>query len=143
MVYLLASELIDVLVENLLTIIVLVALVVVVYLVTSMIVKRSQTGNTVRLAEISIQREKLDMVKRQMEIREMAEASVLLGDDEKARLDAIREDISVLSRKNVALKNELEAKMTRLERGADLAKMQEQVHRIYEQENKLFNLKED
>jgi hypothetical protein len=143
MVYLLASELIDVLVENLLTILVLVALVVVVYLVTSMIVKRSQTGNTVRLAEISIQREKLDMVKRQMEIREMAEASVLLGDDEKARLDAIREDISVLSRKNVALKNELEAKMTRLERGADLAKMQEQVHRIYEQENKLFNLKED
>ncbi|MCK4969374.1 MAG: hypothetical protein KAS77_02565 [Thermoplasmata archaeon] len=138
-----ASELIDVLVENLLTILVLVALVVVVYLVTSMIVKRSQTGNTVRLAEISIQREKLDMVKRQMEIREMAEASVLLGDDEKARLDAIREDISVLSRKNVALKNELEAKMTRLERGADLAKMQEQVHRIYEQENKLFNLKED
>lgn len=143
MVYLLASELIDVLVENLLTILVLVALVVVVYLVTSMIVKRSQTGNTVRLAEISIQREKLDMVRRQMEIREMAEASVLLGDDEKARLDAIREDISVLSRKNVALKNELEAKMTRLERGADLAKMQEQVHRIYEQENKLFNLKED
>jgi hypothetical protein len=143
MVYLLASELIDVLVENLLTILALVALVVVVYLVTSMIVKRSQTGNTVRLAEISIQREKLDMVKRQMEIREMAEASVLLGDDEKARLDAIREDISVLSRKNVALKNELEAKMTRLERGADLAKMQEQVHRIYEQENKLFNLKED
>ncbi|NOQ53112.1 MAG: hypothetical protein GQ558_00745 [Thermoplasmata archaeon] len=143
MVYLLASELIDVLVENLLTILVLVALVVVVYLVTSMIVKRSQTGNTVRLAEISIQREKLDMVKRQMEIREMAEASVLLSDDEKARLDAIREDISVLSRKNVALKNELEAKMTRLERGADLAKMQEQVHRIYEQENKLFNLKED
>ncbi len=143
MVYLLASELIDVLVENLLAILVLVALVVVVYLVTSMIVKRSQTGNTVRLAEISIQREKLDMVKRQMEIREMAEASVLLGDDEKARLDAIREDISVLSRKNVALKNELEAKMTRLERGADLAKMQEQVHRIYEQENKLFNLKED
>ena len=143
MVYLLASELIDVLVENLVTILVLVALVVVVYLVTSMIVKRSQTGNTVRLAEISIQREKLDMVKRQMEIREMAEASVLLGDDEKARLDAIREDISVLSRKNVALKNELEAKMTRLERGADLAKMQEQVHRIYEQENKLFNLKED
>ena len=143
MVYLLASELIDVLVENLLTILVLVALVVVVYLVTSMIVKRSQTGNTVRLAEISIQREKLDMVKRQMEIREMAEASVLLGDDEKARLDAIREDISVLSRKNVALKNELEAKMTRLEGGADLAKMQEQVHRIYEQENKLFNLKED
>ncbi len=138
-----ASELLDVLVENLLAILVLVALVVVVYLVTSMIVKRSQTGNTVRLAEISIQREKLDMVKRQMEIREMAEASVLLGDDEKARLDAIREDISVLSRKNVALKNELEAKMTRLERGADLAKMQEQVHRIYEQENKLFNLKED
>ena len=138
-----ASELIDVLVENLLTILVLVALVVVVYLVTSMIVKRSQTGNTVRLAEISIQREKLDMVKRQMEIREMAEASVILGDDEKARIDAIREDVSVLSRKNVALKNELEAKMTRLERGADLAKMQEQVHRIYEQENKLFNLKED
>jgi len=138
-----ATELYDVLVESLREIVLLVALVLVVYLVTRTVVRWAQSNNSVRLTELSIQQDKLNMVKRQMELREMAEASVLLDDDERTRLDALKEDVAVLSRKNVALKNEIESKMTRLERGTDLAKMQDQVQKIYDQEKKLFNLKED
>ena len=43
----------------------------------------------------------------------------------------------------LALFNVIEVKTTRLERGADLAKLQSQTQKIYEQEKKLFGLKED
>ncbi len=119
------------------------ALIIIIAILSRTITRWSETKNSVRLAEISIQRDKLGMLRQQTMIRELADASVVLKDEEKERLDAVREDIAVLSRKNLALMNEIEAKTTRLERGADLAKLQSQTQKIYEQEKKLFGLKED
>ena len=124
-------------------ILLIVALIIIIAILSRTITRWSETKNSVRLAEISIQRDKLGMLRQQTMIQELADASVVLKDEEKERLDAVREDIAVLSRKNLALMNEIEAKTTRLERGADLAKLQSQTQKIYEQEKKLFGLKED
>lgn len=129
--------------NNLLEILVLITFIVIVYLVTRTITNIWDARNSVRLSEIAIQREKLAMLQREKLLADLSEASVVLQDDERRRLDAIREDISVLSRKSLAMMNEIEAKTTRLERGAELAKMQDQAQRIYDQERKLFNIKEE
>jgi len=124
--------------KNFTMLVLVAALVIVVWLLAWTVVRWSESKNSARLAELSIQSEKLSMIKRQAMMRELAQASMVLKDEEKERLDAIREDIAVLSRKNLALMTEIEAKTTRLERGVDLSKLGEQARRIYEQESKLF-----
>lgn len=124
--------------KNFTMLVLVAALVIVVWLLAWTVVRWSESKNSARLAELSIQSEKLSMIKRQAMMRELAQASMVLKDEEKERLDAIREDIAVLSRKNLALMTEIEAKTTRLERGVDLSKLGEHARRIYEQESKLF-----
>lgn len=137
------EELVQAIVDDFLVIAVLVTVIIVASLGAWVIVRWTDSRNRVRMGELAIQTEKMTMVKRQATLRELAEASAYLTSEERERLDAIKEDIGVLSRKNIALMNEVEAKTTRLERGTDLAKMQEQVQRIYTQEKKLFGLKEE
>ena len=137
------QELVQAIVDDFLAVAVLVTFVIIICVIAWTIVRWTNARNRVRMAELSIQSEKLSMVKRQAMLKELTEASSVLTSDERDRLEAIREDIGVLSRKNIALMNEVEAKTTRLERGTDLAKMQDQIQRIYKQETKLFGLKED
>lgn len=137
------EDLVQAIVDNFQTVTVLVTLLIIICVIAWTIVKWTNARNKVRMAELTIQSEKLSMVKRQAMLKELTEASSVLTADERDRLDAIREDIGVLSRKNIALMNEVEAKTTRLERGTDLAKMQDQIQKIYKQERKLFGLKED
>lgn len=132
------DSLLDQVAENFTTLVLVAALIIIVWLVAWMVVRWSESRNSARLAELAIQSEKLAMIKRQAMMRELAQASMVLKDEEKERLDAIREDIAVLSRKNLALMTEIEAKTTRLERGVDLSKLSDQARRIYEQESKLF-----
>ena len=137
------QELAQAVADNLLAIIVLFTLLLIVYIVAWTVVSWTNARNRVRMTELSIQTEKMAMIKRQAMLKDLTEASSALTSNERDRLDAIREDIGVLSRKNIALMNEIEAKTTRLERGTDLAKMQDQIQRIYKQEKKLFGLKEE
>ncbi|HIH01112.1 TPA: hypothetical protein HA259_03395 [Thermoplasmata archaeon] len=137
------EDLVQAVADNFLALAYLVALLIIVCVIAWTIARWTDARNRIRMAELSIQNEKMGMIKRQAMLKELAEASSVLTSQERDRLDAIREDIGVLSRKNIALMNEIEAKTTRLERGTDLAKMQEQIQRIYKQEKKLFGLKEE
>lgn len=122
-------------------ILMMIVIVVIIYFISTLIRTYIDSKNSVKMAELAIQGEKLDMVKRQTMLQELANAAIVLTDNEKERLEAIKEDISVLSRKNISLMNEVESRTSRLERGTDMAMMKSQIEKINEQENKLFGVK--
>jgi cobalamin biosynthesis protein CobD/CbiB len=132
------NTLLDKVVENFIVLVLIGAMIIIVWLLAWVVVRWVESKNSTKLAELSIQSEKLAMIKRQAFMRELAQATMVLKDEEKDRLDAVREDIAVLSRRNLALMSEIEAKTTRLERGVEMSKMKDQAQRIYEQERKLF-----
>jgi len=119
----------------------MIVIVVIIYFISTLIRTYIDSKNSVKMAEYAIKGEKLDMVKKQTMLRELADAAIVLTDNEKERLGAINEDISVLSRKNISLMNEVESRTSRLERGTDMAMMKSQIEKINEQENKLFGVK--
>ena len=120
---------------------VMIAIVVIIYFVSTLIRTYIDNKNSVKMAEFAIRGEKLDMVKKQTVLRELSDAAIVLTDNEKEKLDAINEDVSVLSRKNISLMNEVESRTSRLERGTDMAMMKKQIEKIRDQENKLFGVK--
>ncbi len=117
---------------------VMIAIVVIIYFVSSLIRTYIDNKNSVKMAEYAIKGEKMDMVKKQTKLRELSDAAIVLTDSEKEKLDAINDDVSVLSRKNISLMNEVESRTSRLERGSDMAMMKKQIEKIRKQENKLF-----
>lgn len=88
--------------------------------------------------EASLAQAKLAAVVRRQELEDLAKAAVVLKDDERQRLDAIREDVAVLSRRNLALMAELDARLTRLERGVEHARMSGQLGEVQKKERRLF-----
>ncbi|MCK5252680.1 MAG: hypothetical protein KAQ96_07010 [Thermoplasmata archaeon] len=137
------TMLVDTFASHFYEILLLITVVIIAIIISNTIIKLINSRNSVHLGELSIQHEKLAMLKQQTLLRELAEASVVLKDEEKGRIDAIREDIAILSRKNLAMTNEVEAKVMRLERGVDLARLRGQSLKIHDQEKKLFGVKED
>ena len=119
----------------------MIVILVIIYFVTTLIRTYLDSKNNVKMAELAIQGEKLEMIKKQTMLRELADAAIVLTDHEKERWDAIKEDISILSRKNISLMNEVDSRTSRLERGTDMAMMKNQIEKINEQENKLFGVK--
>ena len=122
-------------------ILIMIVIVVIIYFISTLVRSYIESKNSVKMAEYAIKGEKLDMVKKQTVLRELSDAAIVLTDSEKDRLRAINDDISVLSRKNISLMNEVESRTSRLERGTDMAMMKSQIEKISEQENKLFGAK--
>ncbi len=122
-------------------ILIMIVIVVIIYFISTLVRSYIESKNSVKMAELAMQNEKLDMVKKQTVLRELSDAAIVLTDSEKDRLRAINDDISVLSRKNISLMNEVESRTSRLERGTDMAMMKSQIEKISEQENKLFGAK--
>lgn len=120
---------------------VLIIIVIIVYYISTLIRTYLDSKNSVKMAEIAIKNEKMDMIKKQTVLRELSDAAVVMTDKEKEICDSIKEDISVLSRKNIFLMNEVDSRTTRLERGADMAMMKSQIGKIKEHEDKLFGAK--
>jgi len=117
---------------------VVIAVVVIIYFVSTLIRTYIDNKHSVKMAEFTIKGEKLDMVKKQTKLRELSDAAIVLNDSEKEKLDAINDDVSVLSRKNISLMNEVESRTSRLERGTDMAMMKKQIEKIREQEKKII-----
>lgn len=91
-----------------------------------------------KMAELMMEQAKLEMVQRRELLREFSNAAVVLNDTERARIDAINEDLATLSRRSIALMGEVDARTTRLERGVAIAKMTGQLERIRKDESRLF-----
>lgn len=100
----------------------------------------SRERGRARQAEIGMEHAKLQLVQRRQELEDLERASHVLSDEEKQRIDALREDVAVLSRRNLALRGEVEARLTRLERAVEHAKMAGQLNEIKQKEQKLFTL---
>ena len=124
--------------DNLLLLVGLGAVIVVVAVIASTYSRLHAARHRVRMAELMIEQTKLQMVQRRELMREYTQAAVVLDDGERARLDAISEDIATLSRRAIALMSEVDARTSRLERGVEIAKMNHQLDTIRQNESKLF-----
>ena len=127
--------------NNFVLILALVAAVAAVAIVASAIGRMHANRYRAKMAELMMEQSKLEMVHRRELLREYSNAAVILNDDEKARIDAINEDLATLSRRAVALMSEVDARTSRLERGVEIAKMTNQLDKIRKDETRLFALK--
>lgn len=94
-----------------------------------------------QISDLRLKSKKLDMLEKKKYIKELKDASMVLRDDEKSRLDEITRDKAILSRRSLALMNEIEERMQRLERGTDNAKLMKTLNEVKSVENELFSKK--
>ncbi len=99
---------------------------------------REKARKSKELAELRLKHKKLEMHKKERHIDKLKEASMVLNDDEKEKIDKIEKDKAVLARRSLALMNEIEERMQRLEKGADNAKLMKMVRKINRAESELF-----
>lgn len=135
------TDLVGVLTQNFVALVALAATVVIVAVLASVLLRMHSNRYRTKMAELMMEQAKLEMVHRRELLREYSNAAVILNDDEKARIDAINEDLATLSRRAVALMSEVDARTTRLERGVEIAKMTSQLDKIRKDETRLFALK--
>ena len=135
------TDLVGVVTQNFVALVGLAAAVIVVAILASVLVRMHSNRYRAKMAELMMEQSKLEMVHRRELLREYSNAAVILNDDEKARIDAINEDLATLSRRAVALMSEVDARTTRLERGVEIAKMTGQLDKIRKDESRLFALK--
>ena len=135
------TDLVGVLTQNFVALVALVATVAVVAILASAFLRMHSNRYRTKMAELMMEQSKLEMVHRRELLREYSNAAVVLNDDEKARIDAINEDLATLSRRAVALMSEVDARTSRLERGVEIAKMTSHLDKIRKDESRLFALK--
>jgi len=124
--------------SQLYTLLILTIFAIIVIVIGYVIVKIKTARLTVQLAEHEINKKKLEINMKRMLIEDLKNASIMLSDREKGRLDSIKADNSVLSRKNLFLMNEMEDRTRRLELGSTIAKMNQNLGKINAYENDLF-----
>ncbi len=137
------EEIMNGIAENIVFLIVLFILLILVIVIANTIKRIYDNKNQVKLGELEIQKDKLNMLRKQSLIEQMKESATVLTDNERFHLDSIREDISILSRKNLALMNETESRLERLERGVERGTMQGHLQEIKDNEKKIFGIKEE
>ena len=135
------TDLVGVLTQNFVALVALVAAVVIVAILASAFLRMHSNRYRTKMAELMMEQSKLEMVHRRELLREYSNAAVILNDEEKARVDAINDDLATLSRRAVALMGEVDARTSRLERGVEIAKMTNQLDKIRKDESRLFALK--
>jgi len=92
----------------------------------------------IKLAEAEVDKRKLELIMKRAMIEDLKNASIMLSDSERAQLDAINTDTSILSRKVLYTMNEVEDRTKRLELGSNLGKMNMTLGKIKKYEQRLF-----
>ena len=95
-------------------------------------------GAKVRLAEMTLDRDRLNLMSKRILFNDLKNAAIILKDEEREKIESIRQDKAILSRKSIALMNEVEERMKRLELSADMAKMFKIMGEIKKKESKLY-----
>ncbi len=116
--------------------------IVVLIIIAKVIHTRERSNERKELAELRLKHKKLDIQRKQKHIDKLKEASMVLKDDEKEKIDKIERDKAVLSRRSLAMMNEIEERMQRLERGADNAKLMKTLKKVNRAEKELFGEEE-
>ncbi len=128
--------------NNFLQIFYSIVVVIILLIIAKVIHTREKSKERRELAEFRLKHRKLDMQRKHMHLDKLKEASMVLKDEEKENIDNIERDKAVLSRRSLAMMNEIEERMQRLEKGADNAKLMKTMKKIDRAERELFG-KED
>ncbi len=130
-----AAEIIS---ENFLLIFYSIVVILILAIIAKILNTREREKTRRELADMNLKNKKLDMMEREKHLDKLKETSMVLKDDEKTKIDEIERDKAILSRRSLALMNEIEERMQRLERGTDNAKLLRTIKDIKGAENDLF-----
>ncbi|MGM0509594.1 MAG: hypothetical protein ACQESD_00505 [Thermoplasmatota archaeon] len=124
--------------ENFLLIFYSIVVIVILAIIAKLLNTREREKTRRELADLNLKNKKLDMLEREKHLDKLKETSMVLKDEEKTKVDEIERDKAILSRRSLALMNEIEERMQRLERGTDNAKLLKTLKDIKKAENELF-----
>jgi len=102
------------------------------------ITKVKTSGTAARMAEIGLDSKKLEIMSKRAYLEGLKNASMVLTDNEKKKIDSVRADNAVLSRKTIAAMDEVEERTNRLERGTDLSRLSRTLDKIKRYESTMF-----
>jgi len=132
------GSLLEVFTSNFIYILTLIAILIIVIVVARMITTVKTAGAKVRLAEMTLDRDRLNLMSKRILFNDLKNAAIILKDEEREKIESIRQDNAILSRRSIALMNETEERMKRLELSADMAKMFKIMGEIKKKESKLY-----
>jgi len=90
------------------------------------------------MAEIGLDSKKLEIMSKRAYLEGLKNASMVLTDNERKKIDSVRADNAVLSRRTLAMMDEVEERTNRLERGADLSRLSRTLDKIKRYESGIF-----
>lgn len=132
------SEIGTAIAANFVPLVVLVGVIILVIAVGRTIVKVKSAKQAARLAEIGLDSKKLEILSKKAYFEGLKNASVILTDEERERVESTKADSAVLSRRTVGLMNEIESRTQRLEIGHDLARLTDTLDKVKKYERGLF-----
>lgn len=132
------GSLLEVFTSNFIYILTLIAILIIVIVVARMITTVKTAGAKVRLAEMTLDRDRLNLTSKRILFNDLKNAAIILKDEEREKIESIRQDNAILSRRSIALMNETEERMKRLELSADMAKMFKIKGEMKKKESKLY-----
>ncbi len=116
----------------------LIVLLIIIVVIARTITKAKSSKTAAKMAELGIDSKKLEILSKRAYLDGLKNASVVLTDEERKKMDSIRVDNAVLSRKTIASMNEVEERTSRLERGADLSRLSRTLDKIKRYEKNMF-----
>jgi hypothetical protein len=130
-------------VSNAIYILTIIVILIIVIVVADMITKVKTAGTNVRLAEMTLNRDKLNLMSKRVLFDDLKNAAITLKDEEREKIESIQQDNAILSRRSIALMNEIEERMKRLELGTDMARMFKIMRDLEKKESKLYGKTQD
>jgi len=134
----LAVSLVEVIVDNFVTILLLIVAVLIVYFLAHTAVKIKGLSLKTKIAQIELEHKKIETLAEKQKMENLREAAALLTDSEREKIESIKIDKGILSRRTIALMNEIEERVARLERGTENAQLGRTLGKIGQYEKKLF-----
>jgi hypothetical protein len=128
----------DVIIENFVFILVLIVALLIVYFLAHAAVKIKSLSLKTKIAHIELEHKKIDALSEKQKIENLKEAAALLTDSEREKIESIKIDKGVLARRTIALMNEIDERVARLERGTENAQLGKTMGEIIKHEKKLF-----
>ena len=123
---------------EILLLLILFIITVILGIIGMVLIKVKTSGMQIKLAESAVDKKKLEYMMKRALIEDLKSASVMLSDSERTKLEKIKVDQAVLSRKVLFLMNELEERTKRLELGSDYGKLNLSIGKVNKYERKLF-----
>ena len=132
------ESLIEVFAENFVIVLTLIVALLIVYFLARAAVKIKGLNLKTKFAQIELENKKIDALSNKQKMENLREAAAMLTDNEREKIEGIKIDKGILSRKNIALMNEIEERVARLERGTENAQLGKTLGEIIDHEKKLF-----